>query len=164
MLGVVKVSAGLLMYRWRGELEVLVAHPGSPIYRRKDAGHWTIPKGLVDSGETFLDAARREFREETGFAVEADRFIDLGSVKLKSGKTVHGFAFEGDGDPALLKSNTFELEWPPRTGRREMFPEIDEVRFVSMTEARRLLHPAQAAFIDRLEAEMDGATVSADRS
>ncbi len=151
------------MYRWRkGRLEVLVAHPGSPIYRRKDAGHWTIPKGLVDSGETFLAAAQREFREETGFAVETDRFVELGSVRLKSGKTVYGFAFEGDGDPDRLQSNQFELEWPPRTGRIGLYPEIDRVRFVSLEEARRLLHPAQTAFVDRLEAELMPAAKAAD--
>ena len=152
------------MYRWRtGRLEVLVAHPGSPIYRRKDAGHWTIPKGLVDSGETFLAAAQREFREETGFAIETDRFVDLGSVRLKSGKTVYGFAFEGDGDPDQLQSNQFELEWPPRTGQIGLYPEIDQVRFVSPQEARRLLHPAQSAFVDRLEAALMPPAKSADR-
>ena len=145
------------MYRWRAEkVEVLVAHPGSPIYRNKDAGHWTIPKGLVDQGESVLDAAQREFREETGFSVGTDRFVDLGTVRLKSGKTVYGFAFEGDGDPSKLKSNEFELEWPPRTGRIGRYPEVDQVRFVSPDEARRLLHPAQAAFVDRLQAALAG--------
>ena len=143
------------MYRRRDDgVQVLVAHPGSPIYRRKDAGHWTIPKGMVDHGESFLEAAQREFKEETGFDVDAQEFVDLGSVRLKSGKTVHGFAFEGDGDPAQLKSNSFELEWPPRTGRIGVYPEIDQIRFVSFDEARRLLHPAQKAFIDRLEAAL----------
>ena len=145
------------MYRSRDDaLELLVAHPGGPIYRQKDAGHWTIPKGLIDDGESILSAAQREFREETGFAVTTDAFIDLGTVRLKSGKTVYGFAFEGDADPAKLKSNEFELEWPPRSGRIEHYPEVDEVRFVSPTEARRLLHPAQAAFVDRLLAKLQG--------
>lgn len=143
------------MYRSVADhLELLIAHPGGPIYRNKDAGHWTIPKGLVDDGESFLEAARREFREETGFTVRGEDFIELGSIKLKSGKTVHGFAVEGDGDPAALASNDFELEWPPRSGEIHRYPEIDQVRFVSPDEARRLLHPAQAAFVDRLEAAL----------
>ena len=132
-------------------MEVLVAHPGGPIYRSKNEGHWTIPKGLVDSGEAILDAAQREFREETGFDVPTEVFVNLGSIRLKSGKTVHGFAFEGDGDPSQLKSNDFELEWPPKSGRIGRYPEVDQVRFVSLEEARRLLHPAQTAFVDRLE-------------
>ncbi len=151
-----KVSAGLLMYRRRGDrIEVLIAHPGSPIYRRKDAGHWTIPKGLVNAGESIIDAAQREFHEETGFPVVTNGFIELGSVRLKSGKTVHGFAFEGDADPSKLCSNEFALEWPPRTGQINNYPEIDRVRFVSPDEARRLLHPAQAAFVDRLESALE---------
>ena len=133
------------------ELEVLVAHPGGPIYRRKDAGHWTIPKGLVDPGEAILEAAQREFREETGFSIGVDEFLELGSIRLSSGKTVHAFAFEGDGDPASLQSNIFELEWPPKSGRIGRYPEIDKVRFVSPDEAKRLLHPAQGTFIDRLQ-------------
>lgn len=144
------------------ELELLIAHPGSPIYRYKDAGHWTIPKGLVDPGESVFAAAQREFKEETGFDVHSEDFIDLGTVRLKSGKTVYGFGFEGDADPTKLRSNLFELEWPPRSGRKASFPEIDEVRFVSPDEARRLLHPAQGRFVDRLEAAVRSTQVVDD--
>ncbi|MEM7678493.1 MAG: NUDIX domain-containing protein [Myxococcota bacterium] len=150
-----KVSAGLLMYRRNnGQLEMLIAHPGGPIYRRKDAGHWTIPKGLVDDQETFLAAAQREFSEETGFEVSADNFIELGAIRLASGKIVHGFAFEGDANPADLNSNSFDLEWPPHSGRFGAYPEVDEVRFVDPSEARRLLNPAQGPFVDRLQAAL----------
>lgn len=146
-----KVSAGLLMFRRRaGRLELLVAHPGGPYFRRKYEHAWTIPKGVVDEGEALLDAARREFQEETGFPVESEDFIALGEVRQRSGKRVHAWAFEGDANPTRLDSNTFALEWPPRSGRTETFPELDELRFVDPDEARRLLNKSQAEFVDRL--------------
>ena len=146
-----KVSAGLLMYRRaaNGELEFLIAHPGGPIFARKDTGAWTIPKGLVDAGEEPLATAQREFEEETGFGVGDVEFVALGSVRQKSGKVVHAWAFEGDCDPAALSSNTFEMQWPPRSGRWQSFPEVDRAMFASAEVAKQKLNPAQAAFIDR---------------
>ena len=120
------VSAGLLMYRHRdGALEVLLVHPGGPFFAKKDAGAWSVPKGIVENGEADLDAARREFEEETSFAVTTERFLELGEVRQKGGKRVRAWAFEGDCDPSEFESNTFELEWPPRSGRVRAFPEVD---------------------------------------
>lgn len=149
------VSAGLLMYRRRGgALEVLLAHPGGPFFARQDEGSWSVPKGLVEDGEADLDAARREFEEETSLAVDADDFLDLGEVRQKGGKRVRAFAFEGDCDPAAIESNTFELEWPPRSGQRRSFPEIDRAAWFALDEARRRILAAQTAFLDRLEREL----------
>ncbi|MEM1026426.1 MAG: NUDIX domain-containing protein [Myxococcota bacterium] len=150
----VKASAGVLMYRTRlVGLEVLVAHPGGPFFARKSLGAWTIPKGLIEEGEDAESAARREFREETGFVCPLELF-ELGSVRLRSGKVIHAFAGHGDADPERLDSNTFEMEWPRRSGRRQIFPEVDEVRFVVPDEARSLLNPAQAVLVDRLQAAL----------
>jgi predicted NUDIX family NTP pyrophosphohydrolase len=127
---------------------------------RKDAGAWTIPKGQPDGEDDLWRVAEREFGEETGHAVSECRAgdappVELGSIVLGSGKVVYGWAVEGDLDPAGVSSNEFEVEWPPRSGRRERFPEIDRVAWVEPDEARRLIHPAQAPFIDRLEAALD---------
>jgi predicted NUDIX family NTP pyrophosphohydrolase len=146
-----KLSAGLLMYRFRaGQLEVLLGHPGGPFFTNKDLGAWTIPKGLVDEAEDQLAAARREFEEETGTRPEG-RFVPLGEVLQKGGKTVIAWAFEGDLDPAAIRSNTFQREWPPRSGRWQTFPEIDRAAFFSIEEARGKINPAQAEFLSRLE-------------
>jgi predicted NUDIX family NTP pyrophosphohydrolase len=146
-----KLSAGLLMYRFRtGHLEVLLAHPGGPFFTNKDLGAWTIPKGLVDEDEDQLATARREFEEETGTRPEGD-FVPLGEVLQKGGKTVVAWAFEGDLDPAAIKSNTFKREWPPRSGRWRDFPEVDRAAFFSVDEARGKINPAQAEFLSRLE-------------
>jgi predicted NUDIX family NTP pyrophosphohydrolase len=120
-----QVSAGLIAFRRRGEIEVLLGHPGGPYWARKDLGAWTIPKGLVNSGN-LLECAMREFYEETGFVAKGP-FIPLAPVRQSSGKAVHAFAFEGDFDLQNFSSNTFELEWPPRSGSRQSFPEIDRV-------------------------------------
>ena len=150
-------SAGLLLYRRaRGALELLIAHPGGPFWKRRDEGAWTIPKGLIEVGEADIDVARREFREETGHEAPIDGIVELGEVQLASGKTVMGWATEGDLDPEAATSNEVEVEWPPRTGRRIRVPEVDRVAWVSPEEARRLLHPAQAAFVDRLLARVSG--------
>jgi predicted NUDIX family NTP pyrophosphohydrolase len=142
------------MYRTRSVgLELLVAHPGGPFFARKSLGAWTIPKGLIEDGEDPETAARREFSEETGFACPQALF-ELGSVRLRSGKVIHAFAGCGDADPLQLTSNTFEMEWPRRSGRRQTFPEVDEVRFVAPDEARTLLNPAQAVLVDRLLATL----------
>ena len=151
-------SAGILLYRRsNGRLEVLLAHPGGPFFVRKDAGHWTIPKGEVDWGEDPLDVARREFEEETGHAIPAGELVALGSIVQKGGKVVHAWGAEGDLDPAAAVSNTFELEWPPRSGRVQAFPEVDRVEWFAIDEARARIRATQAALIDRLEASLDRA-------
>jgi predicted NUDIX family NTP pyrophosphohydrolase len=145
-----KLSAGLLLYRHAAAgWEFLLAHPGGPFFARKDDGAWSIPKGLVDPGEDLLAAAQREFREETGFDPASPRYLPLGEVRQKGGKIVHAWAFEGDCDPAALQSNSFTLEWPPRSGRVQQVPEIDRVAFFDADQARRKLLEAQAELIDR---------------
>ena len=129
-------------------LEVLLAHPGGPLWARKDLGAWTIPKGEYTDEEPLL-AAQREFREETGF-VPAAPFIELSAIKLKSGKVVSAWAFEGDCDPAELRSNTFQLEWPKGSGRMHDWPEVDRAAWFTIAEARARILPAQAPFLDRL--------------
>jgi predicted NUDIX family NTP pyrophosphohydrolase len=150
-----RVSAGILLFRHRSPgLEVLLAHPGGPYFTKKDHGHWTIPKGEVEPGEELLAVARREFEEETGQAPPDDAGIGLGSIVQKGGKVVHAWAIEGDLDPATAASNTFELVWPPGTGRRELFPEIDRVEWFGPEEARRRVKETQIPLIDRLEAAL----------
>jgi len=150
-------SAGILLHRaGAGGREVLLVHPGGPFWARKDLGAWSIPKGELDDGEDPRACARREFAEETGTALPDGDLEDLGAVKLKSGKQVHAFAAEGDLDPETLLSNTFELEWPPRSGRLQTFPEVDRAGWFDLDTAREKLNPAQAAFVDRLEALLAG--------
>ncbi len=146
-----KSSAGLLMYRKRGgELEVLLVHLGGPFWKRKDEGAWFISKGEINPGEVELDAARREFQEETGLTANGE-FLALGKVKHKSGKTVVAWGFEGDCNPAELKSNTFEMEWPPKSGKKAVFPEVDRFGFFGVETARAKMHPAEFEFVTRLE-------------
>ena len=149
-----KKSAGILVFR-RGEagIEVLLAHPGGPIFRRRDAGIWTIPKGEIEPDEEPLAAARRELGEETGFSVEGP-FTDLGTVTQKSGKIVHAFAAEARVDPTKLESSPFRMEWPPRSGTFAEFPEVDRAEYFSIEAAREKLIPAQAEFLDRLLAAL----------
>lgn len=145
-----KTSAGLLMYRRRGgAIEVLLARPGGPWWRGRDVGAWTLPKGEHGPHEEPLAAALREWAEETGFPAHPP-FVSLGEVTQKAGKRVSAWAFEGDCDPAALRCNTFEIEWPPRSGRRAAFPELAEVRWFPLEEARARINAAQAAFLDRL--------------
>jgi predicted NUDIX family NTP pyrophosphohydrolase len=145
-------SAGILLFRRpEGRLELLLAHPGGPFWRTKDLGHWTLPKGEVEAGEELLEVARREFAEETGYAVADGTYIELGEIHQKSGKQVVAWGVEGDIDPAFAHSNTFSMEWPPGSGLTESFPEIDRVEWFDPAEARRRLKPAQVPFIDRLE-------------
>lgn len=151
-----QVSAGLVLFRRRGgEMFVLLGHPGGPMWRNRDAGAWTIPKGQANAGEALLAAARREFGEETGLHPTGP-FVPLGSVKLKSGKQVHAWAAEGDCDPACLHSNTCEIEWPPRSGRRLEVPELDGFGWFSAAEAREKMNPAQTAMLDELEKYLRG--------
>lgn len=143
-----RVSAGLLLFRRRdGQLQVLLAHLGGPFFAGKDANAWGVPKGEVADGEDLLEAAKREFAEETGQPAPAGPFTPLGAVKQKSGKTVHAWACEGDFDPASLKSNTFQLEV---RGKLQTFPEIDKVEWLSLDAARKKILTAQAVFLDRL--------------
>ena len=155
-------SAGILLFR-RGSgsgdaFEVLLGHPGGPFFTRRDEGHWTIPKGEPDSStDDLLVVAHREFEEETGHAAPASgpggkAPIPLGTIVQKGGKVVHAWAIEGDLDPALAQSNTFEIEWPPRSGQRQVFAEIDRVAWFGPDEARRRLKPTQVPFVDRLAA------------
>jgi predicted NUDIX family NTP pyrophosphohydrolase len=144
-------SAGIVLYRVRsGALEVLLVHPGGPVWARRDAGAWSFPKGEYDAGDDPREAALREFEEETGTALPPGDLIDLGSVKQKGGKVVSAWAVEGDLDPDTVKSNTFRMQWPPRSGRWATFPEVDRAGWFRAEEAREKLVPAQAEFVDRL--------------
>jgi predicted NUDIX family NTP pyrophosphohydrolase len=145
------------MYRRRPHgVEVFLVHPGGPYFARRDAGSWSIPKGLVEAGEELLAVAVREFHEETGRTVDEcrrgdDLLVPLGHVRQKSGKIVHAWAFEGEWPPdAVLRSNTFEIEWPPGSGARREYPEVDRAEFFPIETAREKINPAQVAFVDRL--------------
>jgi predicted NUDIX family NTP pyrophosphohydrolase len=151
-----KISAGILLYRRRpAGVEVLLAHPGGPYWARKDAGAWSIPKGLANEGEDWLAAAKREFQEETGMAIEGE-CLDLGQQKQAGGKTIVAFACEGDFDPASLASNTFSIEWPPHSGRTAEFPEVDRAAWYSIDEAMEKAtkgqRPIIAALVEKLGA------------
>ena len=149
-----KISAGLLMYRDTDhDLEVLLVHPGGPFWQRKDNGAWTIPRGEVENGEDYLTAAIREFKEETGWQPQGP-YLSLGEVRLRSGKTVHAWAFPGSVDPASLRSNLFEIEWPPKSGRQQQFPEIDRAGFFTMAEARDKMRISELPFLDRLAEQL----------
>jgi predicted NUDIX family NTP pyrophosphohydrolase len=147
-----RTSAGLLMFRRKqDDLEVLLVHPGGPYFRNKDDGAWTIPKGEAAEGEDLRARARTEFEEELGITPAEAAWIELGSVKQKGGKTVHAWAFAGDLGPNFkLASNTFEIEWPPRSGKMQQFPEVDKVSFFPLEMARAKINQAQAVFLDRL--------------
>lgn len=147
-----KRSAGLLLYRRRGDgVEMLLAHPGGPLWAKRDDGAWSVPKGEIEAGEEPLAVARREFEEETGQPVPDGEVLPLGEIRQKSGKVVVAWAAEGDLDPATAKSNTFPLEWPPGSGDWIDVPEVDRVAWFDPEAARRRLNPAQAPLVDRLE-------------
>jgi predicted NUDIX family NTP pyrophosphohydrolase len=151
-----KRSAGLLMYRWReGHLEIFLVHPGGPFWAKKDLGAWSISKGEYVEGELPLEAARREFEEETGFAADGD-FLELGAVQQAGGKVVMAWAFEGDCDPSELISNRCEIEWPPRSGRKLEIPEVDRGNWFSVAEAQERILKSQAPFLDRLQQNLTG--------
>jgi predicted NUDIX family NTP pyrophosphohydrolase len=143
------------MYRKRNaRLEALLVHLGGPFWKNKDRGAWFVPKGEINRGEDHLIAAQREFKEETGL-IPAGEFMSLGRVKHQSGKTVTAWAFAGDCDPGSLQSNTFEMEWPPKSGKRAQFPEIDRAEFFTVERAREKMHPAEFEFLTRLEKLLD---------
>jgi predicted NUDIX family NTP pyrophosphohydrolase len=149
------LSAGLLLFRGSGPgLEVFLAHPGGPFWRDKDAGAWTIPKGAVNPGEELLDAALREFEEETGIR-PSPPFRPLGSIRQKAGKVVHAWAWEGDADPECVTSNTTRTQWPPGSGRWIIYPEVDRCAWFGAREARSRINAAQAELIGRLEAALE---------
>lgn len=151
-----RTSAGLLLFRRTPGLEVLLGHMGGPFWARKDEGAWTIPKGEFAGGETAPEVARREFAEELGHPVPDGPWLELGTVKQSGGKTVTAWAVEGDLDPATCVSNTVSLQWPPRSGRMQEFPEVDRVGWFAPGEAKRLLVTAQREFVDRLAEQLDG--------
>ena len=145
-------SAGILLHRERdGEVEVLLVHPGGPIWARRDAGAWSVPKGEYEPGEDPEAAARREFEEELGTAAPLGEATDLGEVRQKSGKLVRAWSLEGDLDAAHITSNTLQLEWPPRSGKRIEIPEVDRAEWFPLEVAREKINPAQAELLDRLE-------------
>jgi predicted NUDIX family NTP pyrophosphohydrolase len=146
-----RVSAGWLMYRIQdGKFQVLLAHPGGPLFKNKDEGDWTIPKGEIEPGEDLLEAAKREFPEETGIT-PTGAFIALTLIQQKGGKIVHAWAFKGDCDPSAIVSNNFTMEWPPRSGRRMEFPEIDRAEFFDVAVATRKIKTAQMTLIDECQ-------------
>jgi predicted NUDIX family NTP pyrophosphohydrolase len=145
-----RCSSGILIYRFSGgEPEVLLVHPGGPFWAKKDAGAWSVPKGEVNEGEDLLDAARRELEEETGARPDGP-FRPLGSVRQKGGKVVHAWAVEGDLDVSRVRSNTYSMEWPPRSGKIREFPEVDQVGWFGLVEARVKILPSQAPLLERL--------------
>ena len=150
-----RVSAGIVLFRRKTGLEVLIAHPGGPFWSRRDEGAWSIPKGLVRPDEDLLTGAVREFEEETGLRLSGDSFTSLGSVTQRSGKTVHAWATEGEADPDELESNSFTMEWPPGSGRIAEFPEMDRFMWATSHSAREKLNKAQIAFVLRLSADTD---------
>jgi len=145
-----KQSAGILVYRKiTNSLQVFLVHPGGPFFKNKDEGSWSVPKGEFLDDEEPLAAAKREFAEETGQSIDGD-FIDLGSIRQKNNKTVYAWAVEGDIDHEIIVSNTFELEWPPRSGRQIIIPEVDRAEWFEVVIAKQKINPAQAELIDRL--------------
>lgn len=150
------LSAGILLFRRKGrQTEVLLIKPGGPYWRNKDVGAWMIPKGAVERGETAAEAALREFEEETGTRLRSVPFR-LATVRQAGGKLVEAFALEGDIDTALITSTEFELEWPPRSGQIERFPEAAEARWMALAQAREMMLPSQIPLLDALEAKLKG--------
>jgi predicted NUDIX family NTP pyrophosphohydrolase len=151
-----KISAGLLLYRiHNGVLEFLLVHPGGPFWKNKDEAAWTIPKGEVAEGEEPLSAAIREFEEELGFK-PAGTFAELAPVKQKGGKVVQAWAFKGDCDPSQIKSNTFTMEWPPRSGKQAEFPEVDRAQFFNLEDAKIKINPAQIPLLEEVQRNVVG--------
>ncbi len=159
-----KIGAGLLLYRLRrGAPEVFLVHPGGPFWAKQDAGSWSVPKGEVAPGEALLTAAKREFQEETGLGVDGD-FRALAPVRQPSGKVVHAWAVEADCDATAVRSNTFEMEWPPRSGRRQEFPEVDRAAWLDLPAARAKITKGQLGLLIQLEGLLDRANTGNDRT
>lgn len=151
-----KQSAGVMLYRRRGDkIEVLLGHPGGPFWAKKDKGVWSIPKGWIDEGETPIDAAKREFLEETGHTLPDGKLLELGTIKQASGKLVYGWAVEGDLDTATIKSNTFTMEWPPKSAQQQEFPEVDRAEWYELGQAFNKIRRGQDEFLDRLAENLD---------
>jgi predicted NUDIX family NTP pyrophosphohydrolase len=149
-----KKSAGILLYRLNNKtLEVFLVHPGGPFWKNKDEGAWSIPKGEFDENEEPLAAAIREMKEETGVIVKGD-FIELTPIKQKSGKLVYAFAKEHDLDPSKIKSNEFEMEWPPKSGKKKMFPEIDKAEWFDLKAAKEKINPGQISLLEELKKKL----------
>jgi len=144
-----KTSAGLLLYRRRGEIEVFLVHPGGPFWAKQDAGAWSLPKGEIGEGEDPFETAKREFTEETGFSIDGE-FRPLDPVKQSGGKIVHAWAIEADCDPSKVRSNLFSMEWPPRSGKTQEFLEVDRAGWFNIPEARKRIIPAQIGFLNQL--------------
>ena len=150
-----KTSAGLLLYRRRGDdWEVFLVHPGGPFWAKKDAGAWSLPKGEFEGGEDPLQAAKREFTEETGCAIDGE-FRPLESLKQRGGKVVHAWAVESDCDASQIRSNLFSIEWPPKSGRMQEFPEVDRAQWFNIPEARKRINAGQLGFLDQLVAALE---------
>ncbi len=150
-----KISAGMLMYRLReGKIQVLLVHPGGPFWQRKDDGAWTVTKGEIAPGEEGLVTAQREFEEETGIKPDGP-FLELTPVKQKGGKLVRAWAFRGDCDPSSIKSNNFTMEWPPHSGRKQEFPEVDRAAFYDLDEAKRKINQAQVSLLEELARKIE---------
>jgi predicted NUDIX family NTP pyrophosphohydrolase len=146
-----KLSAGILLYKHEDDkVKVMLVHPGGPFWAKKDDGAWSIPKGEIDADEDMLDAARREFAEEIGSEVPKGELVELGEVKTASGKVIHVWAMEHDFDVTTLKSNSFEMAWPPKSGQKQTFPEVDKAAWFGIAEAPVKMHTGQAVFIERL--------------
>jgi len=150
-----KQSAGILVYRRKGAaIEVLIVHPGGPFWAKKDKGAWSVPKGEFEEGEEGQVAAKREFREELGHPVPEGEYVELGTVKNKSGKVIHAWAVEGDLDVSIVKSNTFQMEWPPKSGQQQDFQEVDKAGWFSPEKAMEKLNQAQVPLVERLTEEL----------
>jgi predicted NUDIX family NTP pyrophosphohydrolase len=152
----IRGSAGILLFRRTDRLQVLLAHMGGPFWQRKDEGAWTLPKGEPVDGEDPVTTARREFEEELGLPVPDGALLELGEIRQSGGKVVRGWAIEGELDPAAIRPGTFDMEWPPRSGRTASFPEIDRVAWLAPDEASRLIVAGQRPFLSRLEAALAG--------
>jgi len=151
-----RTSAGILLYRERADtLEVFLVHPGGPYWERKDEGAWSIPKGEFDEGTDALAAARREFEEETGSPPGSGDFIPLEALKQPSGKLIHAWALRGDIDASSITSNTFSMEWPPRSGKEQAFPEIDRGEWFTVAAAKQKISPGQRGFLEQLQKRLD---------
>jgi predicted NUDIX family NTP pyrophosphohydrolase len=143
-----KESSGLLLYRRRGDLEVFLIHPGGPFWAKKDAGAWSLPKGEIGDGEEPLEAAKREFMEETGLPIDGE-FLPLDTLKQSGGKVIHAWAIEADCDPGQVRSNLFSMEWPPKSGKTQNFPEVDRAGWFNIPEARKRILAGQVGFLDQ---------------